>query len=134
MFHRWPDRHWIPQLSLFRPLLWTSTNRRTFTPKRPSSWIGPRSLTGRNVMERTAGSAGSVDLGAGEPDHFRPFCGVFGNEPRKFGRRAGKGRVASICKARPHPRIGEAGRDLLVELVDDLGGRASGSAHPLPAR
>src|SRR5215467_12409259 len=82
------------------------------------------------VLDPKRRSTGSVHLGSGESDHFRPFLGIFGNEPRKFGRRARKGRVGGICKACLHPRIGEAGSDLLVELVDDLGGRASGSAHP----
>ena len=43
-----------------------------------------------------------------------------------------KHRAAQVGKPRLHLGIGEAGVDLLVELVDDFGGRVLGRADAIP--
>src|SRR5260221_5874679 len=76
----------------------------------------------------------SVDFGAGELDHLGPLLCICADECAEVCGRACKHRVAEVDDTRLHPGIGEARIDLLVELVDDLGGGVSLSAHPLPAR
>src|SRR5262249_49296750 len=74
----------------------------------------------------------SVDLGAGELDHLRPFLGVFGDERREFGRRSGENRITPVGDARLDRRIGKSGINCLVELVDYLDRGATRRTDPLP--
>lgn len=60
-------------------------------------------------------------LDVGSPDHLGPLLSFFGDELRKVGGRAAKHRAVQVGKPRLDLGIGEAGIDLLVELVDNLG-------------
>src|ERR1700683_4281354 len=66
-------------------------------------------------------STRSLRLDVRRLDHFGPFLGFIGNELAEIGRRAGKWHGAQSGKARRQRGMGEAGIDLLVELVDDVG-------------
>src|ERR1700722_7766416 len=66
----------------------------------------------------------SLRLDIRELDHLGPFLGFVGNELAEIGRRAGKHHGAEIGKPLLQRGIGEAGIDLFVQLVDDVGGRA----------
>src|SRR6516162_4161373 len=70
----------------------------------------------------------SVRLDACELDHLAPLLGFVCDELAKVGGRACKHRRAEVSNARLHLGIGEARVDLLVELVNDLGGRVLGHA------
>src|SRR3984893_12503702 len=72
-------------------------------------------------MSRVA--AGLFRLRAGEFDDLGPFFCFFGHEPAEVSGRNGEHGRAKVGKPRPQLGIGEARVDLLVELVDDLGGR-----------
>src|SRR5262249_29587584 len=74
----------------------------------------------------------SVDFGAGEFDHLRPLLCICGDERAEVGRRTCKHGVTKVGDPRLHPRVGKARIDLLIELVDDLGGCIPGRADPLP--
>jgi hypothetical protein len=76
--------------------------------------------------------AGSVRLHAGELDDLGPLLGFPDEEPAEIGRRAGEHRRAEIGELRPHLGVGKDGVDLVVEPVDDLGGRALAQAHREP--
>src|SRR5258708_15833005 len=86
-------------------------------------------------MERCGMSSSypwSVDFGAGELDHLGPLLCICADECAEVCGRACKHRVAEVGDTRLHPGIGEARIDLLVELVDDLGGWIPWGANPLP--
>src|SRR6202023_957522 len=74
-------------------------------------------------------STRSFRLDVRELDHLGPFLGFIGNELAEIGRRAGKWHGAQSGKPLLQGGIGEAGIDLLVELVDDVGRRVPGSAY-----
>src|SRR5262249_33886598 len=84
-------------------------------------------------MEYWIGTAASVQLDVGGPDHLGPFLCICGDECAEVCGRAGEHRVAEVGDPRLHPGIGEARVDLFVELVDDLCGRIPGGTDPLPA-
>src|SRR6516162_6897595 len=65
--------------------------------------------------------AASVRLDACEPHHLAPLLGFVGDQLAEVSGRTRKHRAAEVSKPRFHVEIGEAGVDLLVELVDDLG-------------
>ena len=83
-------------------------------------------------MEYRAGIAGSFRLCAGELDNFRPLLPFSRDELAEIRRRTRKRHAAHIGKSRLDLRIGQAGIDLLVELVDDLGGGVLGRALGRP--
>ena len=62
-------------------------------------------------------------------DHLSPFLGFRGDEAAKVGGRARNHCTAQIGEPCLKLGIGEGGVDLVVELVDDLGRRAGGSAN-----
>ena len=100
-----------------------------FDPKRTSERV-----RGTDTMEYQDGLPGLVRLGAGELDHLAPLLGLIGDELAEVGGRARKHRAAHVGDPRLDLGIGEARIDLLVELVDDFGGRVLGRAealHPL---
>src|SRR5262249_57108829 len=76
--------------------------------------------------------AASVRLDVGRPDHLAPLLCFFGDERAELGGRACKYRVAIVRNPRFHRGIGERGADLLVELVDDVGGPVLSCAGPPP--
>src|SRR5215468_10671145 len=83
-----------------------------------------------NVMECPAHS---FRLDVCCPDYYlAPFLGFVGDELAKVGGRARKRRAAEIGEPRLHRGIGESHIDLLVECVDDLGGRVPGCAEAAP--
>src|SRR5215470_11967845 len=67
------------------------------------------------------GSRGSLCLDARELHHLAPLLGFLGNEPPKVGGRAWK--HTKVGKPRLDLGIGKRGIHLLVEGVDDFGGR-----------
>src|SRR5262245_19466666 len=71
-------------------------------------------------------------LDARELHDFGPFFCIIRDELAELGWRASIHNTAKTDKPRLHLGIGQRGVDLLVELVDDLGGRASGRANTLP--
>ena len=77
-------------------------------------------------------SRGSLRLDVGRPDHLAPLLGFVGDELAEVGGRARKRRAAEVGEPRLDLGIGEAGVDLLVELVDDLGGRVLRRADAEP--
>src|SRR5262249_61541618 len=64
--------------------------------------------------------------------HLAPLLGFVGDELTEIGGRADKRRASKVSKPRPDLGIGEAGVDLLVELVDDLRRRVLGYADAIP--
>src|SRR5262245_41963779 len=68
---------------------------------------------------------GSVRLDARELDHLRPLLGFVGDQLSKVGGRARQRRTTHVGKARLHLGIGKGCVDLVVELVNDLGGGCS---------
>src|SRR4029453_6262014 len=84
------------------------------------------------VTEYWIGTAVSVRLDVGRPDHLGPLLGFVGDELAEIGGRADKRRASKVGKPRLHLGIGEAGVDLLVELVDDLRRRVLGYTDAIP--
>src|SRR5712672_919549 len=78
---------------------------------------------GSRIAIYVACDAGSLRLDTGKLDDFCPFLGVFGDELPKIGRGECKHRGAEVGKPRLHLGIGEPRIDLLIELLDDFGGR-----------
>src|SRR5262245_43119071 len=76
---------------------------------------------------------GSVRLDARELDHLRPLLGFVGDQLSKVGGRARQRRTTHVGKARLHLGIGKGCVDLVVELVNDLGGGALGRADAVPS-
>src|SRR5262249_41560444 len=74
----------------------------------------------------------SLRLDPRELDDLAPFLGFVGDELAEVGRGARKQRAAQVREARLDLGIGEADVNLLVELLDDLGGRVLGPAHAEP--
>ena len=94
--------------------------------KSPTQTDTSHSRNGRYGI--SAAAVASVCLDVGRPDHLAPLLGFVGDELSEVGGRARKHRAAQIGEPRLHLGIGEAGIDLLVELLDDLGGRVLGRA------
>src|SRR6516164_9361717 len=80
-------------------------------------------------MERRLGS---LRLDVRELDHLGPFLGFVSNQLAKIDWRARERRAAEVGDARLERGIVEAGVDLLVELVDDLGRRLIGRTDAVP--
>src|SRR5258705_6597235 len=59
----------------------------------------------------------------GRSDHLAPLLDFLRDELSEIGGRAAEHRAVQVGKPRLHLGVGEARIDLLVELVDDLGGR-----------
>src|SRR6516162_9236060 len=70
---------------------------------------------------------------AGKLDHLCPLLRIYRYEFAEVGRRAYEHRAAEVGNPCFYSGIAEARVNLLVELVDDLSGRVSRSADPLPA-
>jgi hypothetical protein len=75
---------------------------------------------------------GLVRLDVGGPDHLAPLFGFLSDQLAEVSRRTRKHRAAEIGEPRLHRGIGESRIDLLVECVDDLGGRVPGCAEAAP--
>ena len=65
----------------------------------------------------------SLRLDACRFDHLAPLLGFVGEELAEFGRRLRRRYDAEVGQLGPYSWIGEGGVDLLVEFVDDFGGR-----------
>src|SRR5207244_7080188 len=74
-------------------------------------------------------SRGSLRLDAGRPDHLGPLLGFVRDELAEVGGGTGKNRTAQIAEPSLYLGVGEAGIGLLVELLDNLGGRVLGRAE-----
>src|SRR5262245_33559505 len=74
----------------------------------------------------------TLRLDVGRPHHLAPLLGVVSDELAEICGRADKRRASKVGKPRLHLGIGEAGVDLLVEPIDDLGGRVPGHADAVP--
>src|SRR5215831_12318876 len=101
----------------------------------PSSCDPQRSsgrIRGTKHYGRFAGIAGSIRFNARELHHLAPLFGLFGDQLAEVSRRTRKHRAAEIGEPRLHRGIGESHIDLLVECVDDLGGRVPGCAEAAP--
>src|SRR6202022_4699177 len=68
-------------------------------------------------------------LDVGRSNHLAPLLGFLRDELSEIGRRAAKHRAVQVGKPYLDLGIGEAGTDLLVQLVDYLGGRILGRAE-----
>src|SRR4029077_1297620 len=86
------------------------------------------------LMEISADARGSISPGVDvdRPDHFAPLLGFVGDELAEVGRGQRKHSAAQVGDPSLHLGIGKARVDLLVELVDDLGGRALWRTHAVP--
>src|SRR5207248_4093714 len=73
-------------------------------------------------MEYWMGTAASVRLDVGRPDHLAPFFSFVSDELTEVGGRTGE-HGATQFEQRLDLGVGEARIGLLVELVDNLGGR-----------
>src|SRR5262249_61342338 len=71
-----------------------------------------------NLMNR------SLQLDVSRPDYLAPFLSFISDKLAEIGGRAGKWGFPEIEKPFLHLCIGKASVDLLVELADDLSGRA----------
>ena len=87
-------------------------------------------IRGTEFMEcRLPSGSASLRLDARELDHLAPFLGFVGDELAEVGGRAAQARVPPRSASRAFILgSARAGVDLLVELVDDLGGRVLGRA------
>src|SRR5262245_39929361 len=74
----------------------------------------------------------SLRLDVGGPDHLGPFLGFLRDKFAELGGRARQRRTTHLAKARLELGIGERGIDLLVELPNDLSGRARRHADAVP--
>src|SRR5215471_4371842 len=97
------------------PTRWRNFRRGSFTMTPPSNSVAERSVRFR----------------ARELDHLGPFLGFIGNELCEIGGRASKCRTAQIAKPRLRFGVSENGIDLLVELVDNIGGRGPRGADAI---
>ena len=73
-------------------------------------------------MECRRDDDGLFRLDVGSPDHLAPLLSLFGNEPIEVGGRTCKRDAPKVCEVHLQPEISEIRIDLLVELLDDLGG------------
>src|SRR5215218_47838 len=80
-------------------------------------------------MER---SAASIRLSPRELDHLAPLLGFLSDQLAELSGRIRKHRAAEISEPRFHVGIGESRIDLLIELIDDLGGCGLGNADAEP--
>src|SRR5262245_13273077 len=92
----------------------------------------PDPIRRTGVTEYRIGTAASVRLDVRRPDHLAPLLGFFRNEPAKVGGREREHSATEIGKPRLNLGFGKATADLLVELVDDLGGRSLWCADAEP--
>jgi len=74
----------------------------------------------------------SVRLDVGRPDNLPPLLGIVGPEFPELRWRQRHGDAAQLGKSCPDLRIGKAGIDLAIELLDDLLGRVSRRTDPVP--
>src|SRR5262249_35752309 len=73
-----------------------------------------------------------LPVGVGRPDDLPPFLGFLGNELAEVGGRASEYRAPQVSKTGLYFLVGETGRDLPIDLVDDLSGRVLGRTNPRP--
>jgi hypothetical protein len=88
--------------------------------RRPRSFWAPHAT--ENAANRHALVLGLIRLDVRELHYLGPLLGLIGDEPSEVGGLARKHRAAHVGDRRLDLGIGEAGSDLLVELVDDFGG------------
>ena len=99
-------------------------------PQRITAEMVPERVTpvnrhGRRLARRRSALL-RLDIGARMT--FPHFSRVVGDELAEVGGRSHQRRPALLGQARLHGGLGKAGVDLLVERVDDLGGRVLGGA------
>ena len=86
----------------------------------------------RHVQDRSGRygifGVASFGLRAGELHNLAPFFGFLSDQLAEVSGRTRKRRAAEVSEPRFHVGIGESRIDLLVEFVDDLGGRVPGCA------
>src|SRR5262245_8653790 len=75
---------------------------------------------------------GSIRFDAHELHDLTPLFRFTHDELAEVSRRTRKHRAAEVSEPRLHRGIGESHIDLLVECVDDLGGRVPGCAEAIP--
>src|SRR6516165_6565659 len=116
---------------LFKPLGKTPKNIAATPGHGP---VGPRIRRSKRYgkSSRSSAETSSLRLDVGRPDHLGPLVGLLGDEPAEVGGRTRKHSATKVGKARLHLGIVERRVDLLVELVDDLGGRVLGRANAEP--
>src|SRR5262245_20692867 len=76
----------------------------------------------REIMERGAETVGSVCLDTGGLDHLGPFLGFVGDQLSKVDGGRKYRYATEVGEMGLHLRVVESHIDLIVELVDDLGG------------
>jgi hypothetical protein len=101
----------------------------------PPHSINSSALTIRRtgVTEYWIGTAASVCLDIGRPNHLAPLLDFVGDELAKVRGRARKRCAPQIGHPRLQLGIGEARIDLIVQLVDDPGRRSLWRAEAEPA-
>src|SRR5262249_25613052 len=89
------------------------------------------------TLRNTGCQFGSLRLDVRELHHLAPLFGFLGDQLGEVSGRTRKHRAAEVSEPRLHRGIGESHIDLLVECVDDLGGRVPGcaeAAHALASK
>src|SRR5258708_17325872 len=109
-----------------------SAVRATQVGKRRLDLGSSRAALIRLASQLRAGPIASLRLDMGRPDDLAPFFGVFGDDLREIGRRAGQCSAADVSESRLDFWLGEPSVDLLVEPVDYLGRSVPGRADAVP--
>src|SRR5262245_11205495 len=125
-----------PPLFGARPCVLTASRRTVIMPADlPTLQRSPmprQRLSSTGVTEYWIGSAASVGLDVGGPDHLAPFLGFVGDQPPKVDGREREHVATQVGKPRLDLGVGEAGIDFLVKPVDDFGGRVFRRADAVP--
>src|SRR5262245_39573695 len=96
-----------------------------------SGWCCRHSPNGRYRI--SVRISGSLRLDACELHHLAPLLGFVGDEFAEVRGRACKHSAPELDQPCPNLGVGEAGVDLLIELVDDLDRGPGGCSDPEPS-
>src|SRR5262249_50480821 len=110
----------VPQIILVTPA------------RRAGTYLSAPRFAERDVMEYWIGTAASVGLDVGRPDHLAPLFGFGRNMLSELGWRIGKHDGPQVDKLRFDFRVGERGVGFLVELLDDVPRSVLGRTKTLP--
>src|SRR5262245_50079965 len=105
---------------------------RNFKPMVPVATRDEPTFFAERSLWNIDGGSASLRLDVEGPDHLGPLLGFVGDQRTKVGGRARKRRAAEVSEPRFDRGIGQAGVDVLVEPIRDLGRRVLGRADAEP--